>query len=502
MSFNNKITDVDIISLSDKDYISFLSRKNKIQEEIKDCVIDRFINKIYQQHKEIQQLKKKLEETIKNSLLIIKRCLLKKKLFPVNQIKLSYSKNSNFNKYDQNCTAKSQTFSSLIKNIRSVEREKHYQRNPKININSFAIFNKISLKKFLGPKLPQNEKNNKVNKLYNYTESFDVSRTCKNNSRNILSKDSTFLYERNCETFFIENKNKIEPINSYTAKRKKNQFSMKQKEENMKKKQTLNLKNGIFQQKSFFDKNVNLGINDKNKAKNRIKLLSKNINASNKNNRNKSRNLNSFNKFNLSNIIINNNNNQNMNNHLLDYCKTERTIKNEERMNDIVLFKKNIFSCSQNNNNININYVNNINQNSLPKNKKNGKQLNKIILKMKDINKNIYPIDLQYINQKTEKFRKKMIMNDINKNNSINYISITDRFLDNKNNDENIIIKDKKEIEKKNKQKYRKQKKENSIKINEYNFNNYKNENSFSSIYNPTFTSFLNRKNEDNYEEI
>jgi hypothetical protein len=270
----------------------------------------------------------------------------------------------------------------------------------------------------------------------------------------------------------------------------------------MRKKQTLKLKNGIFQQKSFFEKNVNLGINDKNKAKNRIKLFSKNINVSNKNNRNKSRNLNSFNKFNLSNIIINNNNNQNMNNHLLDYCKTERTIKNEERMNDIVLFKKNIFSCSQNNNNININYVNNINQNSLPKNKKNEKQLNKIILKMKDINKNIYPIDLQYMNQKTAKIKKKMIMNDINKNNSINYISITDRFLDNKNNDENKIIKNKNEIEKKNKQKYRKQKKENSININEYNFNNYKNENSFSSIYNPTFTSFLNRKNEDNYEEI
>ena len=117
-----------------------------------------------------------------------------------------------------------------------------------------------------------------------------------------------------------------------------------------------------------------MGINDKNKAKNRIKLLGKKINTSNQKSKNKSRNLNSFKKFSLSNIIINNNNNQNLNNHLLEYCNTDRAIKNEERMDDIILLKKNIFSCSQNNNNININYVNNVNQNSFRKIKKRKKK--------------------------------------------------------------------------------------------------------------------------------
>ena len=94
MSFH-KITDIDLFTFNDKDCLSFISKRNKIHEEIKDYVIDRYIKKIYEQNKEILQLKKKLEETIKNSLLIIKKSFLKKKFFPINQINLSYLNNNN-----------------------------------------------------------------------------------------------------------------------------------------------------------------------------------------------------------------------------------------------------------------------------------------------------------------------------------------------------------------------------------------------------------------------
>jgi hypothetical protein len=47
-------------------------RNKKIQEEIKDIIIDKYRTKIITQQKEIERLKKKLEETIKTSLIILK----------------------------------------------------------------------------------------------------------------------------------------------------------------------------------------------------------------------------------------------------------------------------------------------------------------------------------------------------------------------------------------------------------------------------------------------
>lgn len=52
-----KITEYDIIKMSDKNYSSFKSLKNKIHEEIKEYVINKFIKKIYEQQKEITELK-------------------------------------------------------------------------------------------------------------------------------------------------------------------------------------------------------------------------------------------------------------------------------------------------------------------------------------------------------------------------------------------------------------------------------------------------------------
>jgi hypothetical protein len=175
----------------------------------------------------------------------------------------------------------------------------------------------------------------------------------------------------------------------------------------------------IYLQNSFFCEN------HLDNSKNKIILLNQKLN-NNVIKKNKTRNLNCFKKLDLSNIIINKN--PNLSNNILDYCMTERPTKNRETIKEIIGLKKNNFTCPHNGNNININYVNNINQNSVPKKKKIGKnKLNKIILKMKEINKNLNPKDFQNIIQKSTKARKKINISDINKNNTLNYISMTDR---------------------------------------------------------------------------
>ena len=194
--------------------------------------------------------------------------------------------------------------------------------------------------------------------------------------------------------------------------------------------------------------------------------------------------------LNLSNIIINNN--SNLSNNILDYCMTERPTKKREEIKEIIGLKENNFTCS-NRNNININYINNINHNSVPKKKKIGKnKLNKIILKIKEINKNLNPKDFQKFNQKTTKIGKIRNISDINKNNISNYISMTDRLLNNKSN--NVMVR--KENLKVEQNINSSLKDENLNNINEY--KNIKEENSFQIIYNPTFKSFLNRKNNNN----
>ena len=60
-----KINDVKF-----KNYIK--NRNKKIQEEIKDIIIDKYREKIISQNKEIEELKTKLEEIMKASLYILK----------------------------------------------------------------------------------------------------------------------------------------------------------------------------------------------------------------------------------------------------------------------------------------------------------------------------------------------------------------------------------------------------------------------------------------------
>ena len=73
--YSGKITQkIEIIN--DAKYKNYIHlRKKKMQEEIKDAIIDKYLLKIIAQQKEIEQLKNKLEETIKSSLIILKKSL-------------------------------------------------------------------------------------------------------------------------------------------------------------------------------------------------------------------------------------------------------------------------------------------------------------------------------------------------------------------------------------------------------------------------------------------
>ena len=486
MSFN-RITDIDIISLSDKDYLSFISRRNKIHEEIKDYVIDRFINIICEQNKEIFELKKKLEKNIKNSLLILKKSLLKNTIFPVYQI----DKIDNF----------------LIKNIPNFQQQKNNQKNLRNNANSLFSFNKINLKKYLKPKPnislnKSNKVNNshKSNRLLKLSETLDGAHTYRNNSRNYNNKDPTLFSEKKCETFFIENNNKIEPINNYNLFKKNNINCLDRKNNEKKLILSKSKINGINQQNSFFGENNlvkkkinNLRINNIN-DKNKIRLLYKGMYKNISNNKKNTKKLNCFKKLNLSNIIFNhrnnNNNNNNKSNNTLNYC-TERMFKKGD------IIKENFFDRNIPVSKINKSVIENYNSinisQSLPSDKKKDFiKLNKIVLTMKEINK-LCLGDTHNLTQKTERTRKQLKNNDTHKLNISNNLSMTDRFFKKKKKDV-FIIKQKKVMNKENiKKKVDKNKNENCLfNENNYNYNTYK-QNSLQTLYNPTFTTFLDR---------
>ena len=348
----------------------------------------------------------------------------------------------------------------------------------------------MNIKKYLRPK----QRNKINNKLIKYTKSLDNSNNDYNyNSRNYYNKGMENIPEKDYETFFLENKNKIESINTGNIKRHINGNSLEIN--NGLKKLILieDRNNKIYAQNSFCRENITNSLEDLNKnigkkqkkGKNKLKLL----NIINKTN--KSSNLK---KLNLSTILINNNHNwiNNINNY-----KTERTLSNiEKSIDNNILTNKDIFSYSQSKNNKIDNYENKVKHNSMPKNKrKTINKLNKVILKMKEINKHYIP-ELQNLNQKTEKIRKKININDIKTINISNYFPMTERFFNNQIKTENktkpnkLIIKDKvikcldenKTINFIN----------SNIKYIKYN----QNEKQFQTKYNPTFTSFLNRKNQ------
>ena len=223
-----------------------------------------------------------------------------------------------------------------------------------------------------------------------------------------------------------------------------------------------------------------------NKGENRIRLLKKSdINKISNIKRNTSKNIKAFNKINLL------RNANNLSNNILNYYSTE---KSGDKMKSIFSEKKNIFSHSYSKTNENEKLGNN---NTLTNTHMSGiGKFNEIILKMKEIKKS--SPDVQNIPQKKHKVKKKINIFETSKSNIPNCSSISERLSDSKRNLNNGNKKNGKEKRKKNiKIHFDNKKVESIINIKEINYGDDKYDNSLETIYNPTFTSFLNRKARD-----
>lgn len=490
-----KITEYDIIKMSDKNYSSFKSLKNKIHEEIKECVINKFIKKIYEQHKEIIELKYQLENVIKHSLIIIKKCLQKKSLDPVKEISFSYENGNNYLYNERNIekNMSSELRPSVIRNAASLTEEKKTQKN-RINDKSHVDMNLRILKKYLNQNNSKITPINKNNILFKYRESLNSlnGMKYKNRTRNNLYNNSTFFSEKQNETFFIDKDNhRIEPINNSNLRKIINISSFEKKDKSQ---DIINkYKNShVYAQNSFFGENNIENGKDKNlymnssKGDNRIRLLKKSdINKLSNIKRNTAKAIDTFNKFSML------KNNHNLSNNILNYYSTE---KSEDKMKSIFSYKKNTFSHSYSKTNESEKLGNN---NTLTNNHMSGiGKLSEIILKMKEMKKS--SPDIQNIPQKKHKVKKKINIYEVSKTNIPNCISVTERFADGKHTFNNGHKKNGKEKRKKNmKYQFENKKIENTINIQEINYGEDKYDNSFQTIYNPTFTSFLNRKAKD-----
>ena len=504
MSLNKKIK-YHKLNLSDKINKSYISKKKKIQEEIKEYVIDRFINIIYKQNKEILQLKEKLEEITKNSILILKKGLQWKNFFCVNQIKLSY-----INGLSHINNGNNENSISTIGSNSNLEKEKSNEKSEKGYNNSvkpFINIDPLKLKKFLNLKISSNQKNkinylNKNNLNIKYNNSLNIVNDIlknKHKTRNNFYKDLTISSEGQFETFFSNKKynHKIEPIKNYNTEKNISINSLEQKEKNNK-----YTNNRIHSKNIFFNENnIENGkpkrLNEINQKEEKINLLNqKNYKKNNNFKRNTTGNFSSLKKINLNNNFTKNN--PNINRNITNYCSTEINYKYKEKIKDFFSDKKKISSYSQNQKNIkNINNNNIANDNNnLINNKISGiNKLNKIILRMKEIRKNIYSSDLCNLSENAGKVRKKINCNDMNKFNTIKSTSKTEKFLKNYKSFNDHKYNEKDNIKKNYKYYIEKKRRENTEIINE-------NDNSLMTIYNPTFISFLNRKKtKDNKSE-
>lgn len=161
-----------------KNYIN--SRNKKIQEEIKDIIIDKYREKIIAQQKEIEQLKKNLDNTIKSSLLLLKNAINTKNNSNNLSLKIQKQKLKNdiLNIKDNNdiivhiLNRNNKTVSSdkskLKKNITQLnklaELPSEHKKNSMHEINNLSLSNsRIKLNKY-EIITPQREKIEKIDK--------------------------------------------------------------------------------------------------------------------------------------------------------------------------------------------------------------------------------------------------------------------------------------------------------------------------------------------------
>ena len=173
----------NIFSEGNYKYI-FNLKMNKIKEEIKDCVIDKYLNKIIKQNKEINDIKNQLEDLTKKYINIIKLMINNKSCMNM----MDNSNQSFINRY----IYKKKDKSSSIKNIRQ-KKNNNYNNNKLISIekNTIEHRKKSNESKIYDNNINLGKKKNKRN-IYENKENINY-----NLNINVSASNINYLQELN-----------------------------------------------------------------------------------------------------------------------------------------------------------------------------------------------------------------------------------------------------------------------------------------------------------------
>ena len=173
----NKLYDNNNIFTNDNYKFIFNLKMNKIKEEIKDYIIDKYRNKIIEQNKEINNIKKQLEDLTKKYISIIK-------------LMINKDKNTNYINIEDNDSYKKE-LSNYINNNNTFFLTNNNQYENIINNKSNINEKKEKINKDKKPSI-NNLKNNFIcNKIKNRFKN-------KNNNNNDLKKNKiNYLKELN-----------------------------------------------------------------------------------------------------------------------------------------------------------------------------------------------------------------------------------------------------------------------------------------------------------------
>lgn len=162
----------------------FNLKMNKIKEEIKDCVIDKYLNKIIKQNKEINDIKNQLEDLTKKYINIIKLMINNKSCMNM----MDNSNQSFINRY----IYKKKDKSSSIKNIRQ-KKNNNYNNNKLISIekNTIEHRKKSNESKIYDNNINLGKKKNKRN-IYENKENINY-----NLNINVSASNINYLQELN-----------------------------------------------------------------------------------------------------------------------------------------------------------------------------------------------------------------------------------------------------------------------------------------------------------------
>ena len=173
----------NIFSEGNYKYI-FNLKMNKIKEEIKDCVIDKYLNKIIKQNKEINDIKNQLEDLTKKYINIIKLMINNKSCMNM----MDNSNQSFINRY----IYKKKDKSSSIKNI-GQKKNSNYNNNKLISIekNTIEHRKKSNESKIYDNNINLGKKKNKRN-IYENKENINY-----NLNINVSASNINYLQELN-----------------------------------------------------------------------------------------------------------------------------------------------------------------------------------------------------------------------------------------------------------------------------------------------------------------